>query len=131
MVLGPRHHVALVGGPGHPSPDRRTFDGVASDGGLLAVPVEVDAVQLSTAERTEMVVELSPGETTALVSPHPSWSPETTATFAPPERRLRRAPAFLMGGRCINGRLTDMGRVDGATPPAVLADGREPVYVAR
>jgi hypothetical protein len=36
-----------------------------------------------------------------------------------------------MGGRCINGRLTDMGRVDGATPPAVLTDGKEPVYVAR
>lgn len=42
--------------------DNRTFHVVASDGGLLAAPVPVTRVQLSPAERAEIVVEFKPGE---------------------------------------------------------------------
>jgi FtsP/CotA-like multicopper oxidase with cupredoxin domain len=42
--------------------DNRTFRVIASDGGLLAAPVAVTRVQLSPAERAEIVVELKPGE---------------------------------------------------------------------
>ena len=42
--------------------DNRTFRVVASDGGLLAAPVQVTRVQLSPAERAEIVVDLSAGE---------------------------------------------------------------------
>lgn len=42
--------------------DHRTFQVVASDGGLLAAPAPVTRVQLSPAERAEIVVDLKPGE---------------------------------------------------------------------
>ncbi|MCP2265683.1 multicopper oxidase family protein [Promicromonospora thailandica] len=48
-------------------PDRR-MDLVATDGGLLEAPVEVDDVRLAPGERAEVVVRLEPGETTRLHS---------------------------------------------------------------
>jgi FtsP/CotA-like multicopper oxidase with cupredoxin domain len=51
--------------------DGRPFDVIASDGGLLAEPVRAESVQLSPAERAEVVVSVRPGETTALVSRTP------------------------------------------------------------
>ena len=128
--------------------DGRSFQVVASDGGLLAAPVDVDSVQLSPAERAEIVVELSPGETTALVSRTPELGarvdaarifgggtfevlelraaatltassplPRRLATFAEPgEGAAQHARSFVMGGRTINGRLMDMGRIDEVVP---------------
>ena len=48
--------------------DGRTFHVVASDGGLLAAPVPVTRVQLSPAERAEIVVDLRAGEQAMLRS---------------------------------------------------------------
>lgn len=135
--------------------DGRPFHVVASDGGLLAEPVRVESVQLSPAERAEIVVELSPGETTALVSRTPDLGarvdavrvfgggtfevlemraaddlapstplPETLATLAPPdEASAEHARTFLLGGRTINGRLMDMGRID-----EIVEEGRSEVW---
>jgi FtsP/CotA-like multicopper oxidase with cupredoxin domain len=48
--------------------DHRRFHMVASDGGLLAAPLDLDSVQLSPAERAEIVVELKAGESVMLRS---------------------------------------------------------------
>ncbi|MDQ0260201.1 FtsP/CotA-like multicopper oxidase with cupredoxin domain [Sinomonas atrocyanea] len=76
--------------------DHRRFHMVASDGGLLAAPLELDAVQLSPAERAEIVVELRPGESVMLRS------------FAPDLGRVSPPDAF--GG----GRDFDVVRLDAA-----------------
>jgi FtsP/CotA-like multicopper oxidase with cupredoxin domain len=124
--------------------DRRPFDLIASDGGLLASPVRTDAVQLSPGERAEIVVRLAPGETVQLRSTPPDLGRQVDArnpfgggTFAVlelraaselapgaglPDRlteipRLNPADAavtrtFRISGRAINGRPTDLGRID-------------------
>jgi FtsP/CotA-like multicopper oxidase with cupredoxin domain len=48
--------------------DSREFAMIASDGGLLAAPADVDHLRLSPGERAEIVVEIAPGETTVLRS---------------------------------------------------------------
>lgn len=53
--------------------DSRTFQVIASDGGLLAGPVTTDHVQLSPGERAEIVVRFFPGETTTLMSRQPDF----------------------------------------------------------
>ena len=124
--------------------DDRPFSVIASDGGLLAEPVTTTSVQLSPAERAEIVVDLRPGETTALVSHTPDLGarvdaarifgggtfdvlqiraadqlepapdlPGTTATLPAADRgSASGARSFVLGGRIINGRLMDMGRID-------------------
>jgi FtsP/CotA-like multicopper oxidase with cupredoxin domain len=124
--------------------DDRPFAVIASDGGLLAEPVVTSSVQLSPAERAEVVVDLRPGETTALVSHTPDLGarvdaarifgggtfevlqiraadrlvpspdlPTTTATLPAATRDSAAGHrSFVLGGRVINGRLMDMGRVD-------------------
>ncbi|GAA2203230.1 multicopper oxidase family protein [Sinomonas flava] len=85
--------------------DHRRFHMVASDGGLLAAPLELDAVQLSPAERAEIIVEMAPGESVMLKS------------FAPDLGRVNPADAF--GG----GREFDVVRLDAGatlTPSAAL-----------
>jgi FtsP/CotA-like multicopper oxidase with cupredoxin domain len=128
--------------------DERPFAVIASDGGLLAEPTQTTSVQLSPAERAEIVVDLRPGETTALVSHTPDLGDRVDAarifgggTFEVLQIRaadqLRPAPAlptttavlpaadrgsalgarsFVLGGRIINGRLMDMGRIDEIVP---------------
>ncbi|MEA5455791.1 multicopper oxidase domain-containing protein [Sinomonas sp. JGH33] len=76
--------------------DGRTFHVVASDGGLLAAPVPVTRVQLSPAERAEIVVSMAPGESVMLRS------------FAPELGSVNPADAF--GG----GRDFDVVRLDAA-----------------
>ncbi|WP_235779780.1 multicopper oxidase family protein [Sinomonas notoginsengisoli] len=90
--------------------DHRRFHMVASDGGLLAAPLQLDAVQLSPAERAEIVVEMKPGESVMLRS------------FAPDLGRVNPPDAF--GG----GKDFDVVRLDAAaslapsaTLPAMLA----------
>ncbi len=48
--------------------DKRRFHQIASDGGLLEKPYETDAITLAPAERAEIVVDLSNGRTTKLLS---------------------------------------------------------------
>jgi FtsP/CotA-like multicopper oxidase with cupredoxin domain len=43
--------------------DRRQFDVIATDGGLLEAPVPVDRLQLAPGERAEVVVRFTAGET--------------------------------------------------------------------
>lgn len=52
-------------------PDQRAFHLVATDGGLLSAPVELESLVLSPGERAEIVVRMEPGETTTLQS-HPA-----------------------------------------------------------
>ncbi|MFB9779139.1 multicopper oxidase family protein [Rhodococcus baikonurensis] len=49
-------------------PDDRTFDLIATDGGLLESPIPIKRIQLSPGERAEIVVRVDPGATTTLVS---------------------------------------------------------------
>jgi FtsP/CotA-like multicopper oxidase with cupredoxin domain len=60
--------------------DGRPFHVVASDGGLLAAPVRTSAVQLSPAERAEIVVSMSAGETIRLVSRPPELGARLSGT---------------------------------------------------
>jgi FtsP/CotA-like multicopper oxidase with cupredoxin domain len=48
--------------------DRREYDVVGTDGGLLPEPVRLSHLELSPGERAEIVVALEPGETTVLRS---------------------------------------------------------------
>lgn len=83
--------------------DHRPFHMVASDGGLLAAPLELTSVQLSPAERAEIVVELKPGESVMLRS------------FAPDLGRVNPPDAF--GG----GKEFDVVRLDAAASLAPSA----------
>ncbi|MGW6963752.1 multicopper oxidase family protein [Streptomyces zaomyceticus] len=57
--------------------DRRAFELVATDGGLLPAPHATDQVQLAPGERAEIVVTLTPGERVVLCS----TDPDTGAGF--------------------------------------------------
>ncbi|MFD7862705.1 multicopper oxidase family protein [Streptomyces sp. NPDC059783] len=48
--------------------DDRSFDLIATDGGLLERPASLDRIQLSPGERAEIVVTMRPGERTVLRS---------------------------------------------------------------
>lgn len=48
--------------------DDRTFAMVASDGGLLASPVDLDRIRLTPGERAEVVVDMAPSEDVTLRS---------------------------------------------------------------
>jgi FtsP/CotA-like multicopper oxidase with cupredoxin domain len=58
----------------------RPFDVIGSDGGLLAAPVRTTEVQLSPAERAEIVVSMTAGETTRLVSRPPELGARLSGT---------------------------------------------------
>lgn len=120
--------------------DGRTFDLIATDGGLLPAPVRLTSLQLSPGERTEVVVRFSPGERVVLRSENS----DTRTTFAGGRDRLDimqfraadqldPAPAvpaklaevprldpsdaatersFSLAGSTINGRPMDMSRID-------------------
>jgi FtsP/CotA-like multicopper oxidase with cupredoxin domain len=60
----------------------RSFDMIASDGGLLDAPVNLDHIQLSPAERAEILVTMSPGERLVLRSGKPDLGiPAAAAGF--------------------------------------------------
>ncbi|AKP58425.1 copper oxidase [Mycobacteroides abscessus] len=100
--------------------DNRTFTMIASDGGLLEKPVPLQRIQLSPAERAEIIVEMSPGEPVMLRGyPMDRWPDETwrqrfglTESFdilaLRPAQNLRHSPA-------VPGTLAAL---PSATPPA-------------
>lgn len=126
--------------------DDRAFDIVATDGGLLPQPISSDRIQLSPAERAEIVVRLSPGETVRLNSTPPDLGTQRDARYsdstfsvlelraaqslrpsAPLSGKLTDLPPadeaqavtnrrFGIEGRAINGRPMDMNRIDIAVP---------------
>lgn len=126
--------------------DDRTFDIVASDGGLLAAGVPAKRVQLSPGERAEIVVRMQPGETVHLNStppdlgtgadarysggtfnvlelraaptlrPSPTIAAALTDLPPPDPAAARTTREFRIQGRAINGRPMQMARIDFAVP---------------
>lgn len=122
--------------------DGRPLQMIASDGGYLEQPYETNRIQLSPAERAEVVVRLVPGETVKLMSYPPDLGSQVDArnpfgggTFGIVELRAAQnladetsvpaafapiaelGPAtvtrpFRISGRAINGRPMQMGRID-------------------
>lgn len=123
--------------------DQRTFEMIASDGGLLEAPVPVSELQLSVGERAEIVVGLNPDERVVLQS-GPSDSgdrmaggadhldlmelrADTELDASPPlPKLLAEQPVldpgdasatrtFELSGFSINGKSMDMARIDHTT----------------
>jgi len=121
--------------------DRREYDVVGTDGGLLPEPVRLTHLELSPGERAEIVVVLEPGETTVLRSaPLDSSgnrfagaqdrldimelraaaqlkpSPEVPAELAPAPNLdpadVVETRDFRLSGTNINGDDMDMDRID-------------------
>ncbi len=97
--------------------DGRPFDVIASDGGLLAAPVRTSAVQLSPAERAEVVVELRAGETVRLVSTPPALGARLSGSDvfgrdAFTVLELRAADTLAGGAPALPDRLTDLPPAD-------------------
>ncbi|MFJ3877854.1 multicopper oxidase family protein [Streptomyces sp. NPDC090077] len=121
--------------------DGRAFQVVGADAGLLPAPVRVDRISLSPAERAEIVVAFSPGESVVMrgfggrdeidkgdfdllefiAAERLRPSPEVPARLAstppievPAGARVRRFR--LDGDDAIGGRDYDMGRIDEVVP---------------
>lgn len=123
--------------------DRRTFDVIATDGGLLEAPVPVDRVQLAPGERAEIVVRFTAGETVVLRSEKLAGdnnrfsgsdsrfdllqlraadaleeSPQVPRRLTTIDRldpaEARTTRTFSMQGTEINGKSMDMSRIDAA-----------------
>ena len=121
--------------------DRREFDVVATDGGLLEAPVRVDRLQLAPGERAEIVVRFAAGETTVLRSeklagdnnrfsgsdsrfdvlqlrasdtlrPSPATPRRLTTIDRLDPADARQTRTFTMQGTEINGKKMDMSRID-------------------
>lgn len=120
--------------------DQRNFSVIATDGGLLEAPVEMNAVQLSPGERAEIVVTFAPGEQVRLQS-GPSDTrnrlaggtdhldiiefraeEQLSGTSQIPDElidvpRIQESAAattrdFALAGYAINGLAMDMARID-------------------
>jgi FtsP/CotA-like multicopper oxidase with cupredoxin domain len=124
--------------------DRRTFQVIASDSGLLPAPVSTDRVVLSPGERLEIVAEFAAGERVVLRSFPDTTdrasnveegdfdllqiraaerlrpSPPVPATLStepvtePPPNATKRR--FVLTGSEINGRDMDLSRIDEVVP---------------
>jgi FtsP/CotA-like multicopper oxidase with cupredoxin domain len=118
--------------------DGREFQQIASDGGLLAAPVDTTSVPLSPGERAEIVVAMKPGERVVLLSraPDPALnaggaafdvmelraaaslaaSPHLPTALAEvpvaDESDAATQRTFVMSGHSINDRQMDLGRAD-------------------
>ncbi len=99
--------------------DGREFQMVASDGGLLPQPLDLDRIQLSPGERAEIVVRFSPGETVALAS----YPPDLGHSIGTSERfgsgtfdvvQFRAAPS-LTASAPVAPELADVPAPDAAT----------------
>ena len=99
--------------------DGRAFSMIASDGGYLDRPYQTSRIQLSPAERAEIVVSLQPGETVRLMSYPPDLGSAVgprhrfgSGTFAVVE--LRAADSLARNGS-VPERLGELERLDPAT----------------
>ncbi|GAA1990421.1 multicopper oxidase family protein [Microbacterium pumilum] len=118
--------------------DDRTFDLIATDGGLLEAPVPSTSIPLSPGERAEIVVTIASGERVALQSrapdpalnagaatfdvmqlrgadapsPSPEVAPVLAELPAPDAAHSVTERSFVMSGHNINDRQMDMSRVD-------------------
>lgn len=118
--------------------DGRSFDLIATDGGLLGKPIESSSVPLSPGERAEIIVELAAGERVALISraPDPALHagsaafdvlelraaasltrstavPESLASFPAADDAAAVAEReFVLSGHEINNRQMELSRVD-------------------
>ncbi|HEX5858924.1 MAG TPA: multicopper oxidase domain-containing protein [Microbacterium sp.] len=118
--------------------DDRSFQLIATDGGLLSGPVDTERIALSPGERAEIIVTMNAGESVVLRSdaPDPDLhaggdafdvlelraaaslrpSPAVPATLAslpvPDEGSAAASRSFEMSGHDINDRQMDMARAD-------------------
>lgn len=132
--------------------DGRTFDLIATDGGLLRAPVPSTSLPLSPGERAEIVIAVKAGERTVLRSNAPDADLNAGgATFDVLELRaaasLDRSPrvpaalaavpaadetdaaaerSFVMSGHTINEREMDLARAD-----VVVVAGTSEVWTVR
>jgi len=111
--------------------DERSFALVGTDGGLLPAPAEVRSVQLSPAERAEIVVTMRPGEHVTLRSVPPDLGEVGVARFAGGADSFDvlqlRAAGTLVASPPVPARLADVPRLD----PAGAAQQRRFVLSGR
>ncbi|MEU4428270.1 multicopper oxidase domain-containing protein [Actinoplanes sp. NPDC024001] len=128
--------------------DRRSFQVVGSDAGLLERPVTVDRVKISPGERAEIVVRFAAGETAVLDSrgepaeqandieegdfvllkivagaalkPSPEVPAALGGTAPEPPPAGARVRRFVLSGSEINDRDMDMSRIDEVVPAGAL-----------
>ncbi|MFF4772648.1 multicopper oxidase family protein [Microtetraspora fusca] len=125
--------------------DKRRFHVIATDGGLLGAPVEVEAFALTPGERAEIIVTFTPGEQVVLRSTDngvdigegdfdllkliaaadlkpapalPAHLAPLAAITAPAGAKVRRFK--LSGHDAINGKPMDMARIDEVVPAGAL-----------
>lgn len=120
--------------------DERSFELIATDGGLLERPMPLRSIQLSPGERAEIVVRFTPGEQVVLRSENSDTRNafaggqdrldimefRAGATLKPspqtPERlvdvpqldtaEVNQERSFRLSGSTINGQSMDMSRID-------------------
>ncbi len=99
--------------------DDRGFAMIASDGGLLREPVELTRILLTPGERAEIIVEMSPGQTTTLRS-HPQdlglsdSRGRSTGAADNLDIMLLRAGESLVPSAAVPARLAAVDRIDEA-----------------
>jgi FtsP/CotA-like multicopper oxidase with cupredoxin domain len=104
--------------------DNRTFALIGTDGGLLAHPYQTNRIQLSPAERAEIVVTMRPGERVALRSCPPDlqtvrdMNTEVGGLDSFDIMELR-ATSSLKGSLVVPSTLVDVPRLDSG---AAIAD---------
>lgn len=95
--------------------DRRSFALIGTDGGLLAAPVPLEAIQLSPGERAEILVTFIPGESVRLQSgPSDTGDRLAGGTDRLDILQFRAAPT-LTGSTTFPDTLVDMPRIDPST----------------
>ncbi len=102
--------------------DDRTFQAVATDGGLLTAPVPLDRIQLSPGERAEIVVAMTPGESVELRNYSPDFGGRVAGNsrFGTGDYRVLelRAAQDLRGSPAVPATLVPFSRT-----PESSADG--------
>lgn len=91
--------------------DNREFQQIASDGGLLKSPVALTSLLLAPAERAEIVVAFTPGESVNLISLGRPYTPSTQpGAMDDMLRRINSEPFKLLSLNC-EASLRDSGAV--------------------
>jgi len=106
--------------------DQRDFSLIATDGGLLERPAELDRIQLSPGERAEIIVTMEPRERVVLRSYPPDLEPGSDTSRQDGgedsfDVLQLRAAAQLNPSAAVPTELTDVAELD----PADAAETRE------